>query len=122
MHAMEVLKSFQTQSFFSGATVGIGQDGLNPEHFPDGGPHPFPVFIRPEAVEHLTIVTPSSVEKIPEMVASVSSHSDRRDSGSASSDRQNSGYARQLDIKPSAVNTEYQVLFFSVLMVYSRII
>ena len=129
---MAVLKSFQTQSFFSGATVGIGQDGLNPEHFPDGGPHPFPVFIRPEAVEHLTIVTPSSVEKIPEMVASVSSYSDRRDSGSASSDRhnsgsassdrRNSGYARQLEIKPSAVNTEYQVLFFSVLMVYSRII
>ena len=66
------------------------------------------------------------------MVASVSSYSDRRDSGSASSDRhnsvsassdrRNSGYARQLEIKPSAVNTEYQVLFFSVLMVYSPII
>ena len=86
-----------------GSTLGIGRGGLNPELFPhaDGSPHPFPVFIRPEvaAVEHLTIVTPSSVEKIPEMVASVSSVSDRRESG----------YARQLEFKPTAVNSDFQV-------------
>jgi hypothetical protein len=117
--------------FLTGSAFAIGRGGLEPHHppgfpaHPDGVPLPFPVFIRPPEIlsdERLTIVTPSSVVKNPEMTTKTvtvtssigpvtSSISDRRSSGSIGpvtssiSDRRSSGFARKLEEGPEEYET-----------------
>jgi hypothetical protein len=85
------LKVFKVFFFsFSDSAFAIGRGGVerNPVFLqPEGVPLPFPVFLQPELHpdERLTIVTPSSVVRNPEVSATLTS------------DRRHSGFARKIE-------------------------
>jgi hypothetical protein len=97
LKALKVFFYFHSDSAFA---IGRGGVERNPVFLhPEGVPLPFPVFLQPELHpdERLTIVTPSSVVRNPEVSATLTS------------DRRHSGFARKIEDEESTYKNHLQV-------------